>query len=129
MHRQLQILVLIIALSSISPVFAQQKLDIIQIMGQFVQANHAASKCIKPDQSTLSKFLWNFHLVTVRAAEEMKKRKPELTEQQIAEKFKAASDAVAKQIDDVIRSNGCSDPRVQDLLKRFEVQANLKFGG
>lgn len=111
------------------PVFAQQKLDIIQIMGQFVQANHAASKCIKPDQSTLSKFLWNFHLVTVRAAEETKKRKPELTEQQIAEKFKTASDAVAKQIDDVIRSNGCSDPRIQDLLKRFEVQANLNLVG
>lgn len=72
---------------------------------------------------------WQFHLVTVRAAEEMKKRKPDLTDQQISEKFKTASDAVAKQIDDLIRVNGCSDPRIQDLLKRFEVQANLKFGG
>lgn len=127
MHPHLPILMLITSLVFAPTVFAQQKLDIIQIMGQFVQANHAASKCIKPGQSTLSKFLGNFHLVTVRAAEEMKKRKPYLTDQQISEKFKTASDAVAKQIDDVIRVNGCSDLRIQDLLKRFEVQSASKI--
>ena len=110
-----------------SPAGAQQKPDIIQIMGQFVQANHAASKCLKPDRDTLSRFLANFKVVTVRAGEEMRKRNPAMSEQQVFENFKRASDAVAKQIDEVLITNGCGDPRIQDLLKRFEVQANLKL--
>ena len=89
-----------------APAGAQQKLDIIQIMGQFVQANHAASKCIKPDRETLSRFLMNFRIVTLRASEEMRKRNPSMSEQQVAEKFKSASDAVGKQIDGVLGTNG-----------------------
>lgn len=111
---------------AVSPAGAQQKLDIIQIMGQFVQANHAASKCLKPDRDTLSHFLANFKVVAIRAAEEMRKRNPAMSEQQVTESLKRGSDAVTKQIDGVLDINGCSDPRIQDLLKRFEIQANLK---
>lgn len=106
---------------------AQQKLDIVQIMGQFVQAEYAASQCLKPDEQTLSKFNSNYRIVSVRATEEMMKRRPGLTEQQVSEQFKKGADAVHKQMDDVIRTKGCSDPRIQDLLKRFEIQANMKL--
>lgn len=112
---------------AVFPVAAQQKLDIIQIMGQFVQANYAASKCLKPDQDKLSRFLANLKVVTVRAAEEIRKRNPSMSEQQVAESFKKGSDAVENQIDGVLETGGCSDPRIQDLLKRFEIQANLKL--
>jgi hypothetical protein len=106
---------------------AQQKLDIVQIMGQFVQANYATSKCLKPDQQTLSKFNSNLRTVSTRATEEMLKRKPGATEQQVTESFKSGTQAVEKQINEVVQSKGCGDPRIQDLLKRFEVQANLKL--
>lgn len=113
---------------TISPLaVAQQKLDIVQVMGQFVQASYAASRCIKPDQETLSRFLFNFKMVSVRASEELKKRNPEQTDQQIVEGLKQRTSAVEKAIDDVIRAKGCGDPRIQDLLKRFEIQANLKL--
>lgn len=113
---------------AISPVsFAQQKLDIVQIMGQFVQASYAASRCIKPDQQTLSRFLVNFKIASIRATDELRKRNPGYSDQQIVEHLKRGSDAVEKQIDEVIQTNGCGDPRIQDLLKRFEMQANLKF--
>ena len=112
----------------ISPiVIAQQKLDIVQIMGQFVQASYAASRCIKPDQETLSRFLFNFKVVSVRAIEELKKRSPGQSDQQIVEDLKRRTSAVEDAIDDVIRARGCGDPRIQDLLKRFEIQANLKL--
>ena len=112
----------------ISPiVIAQQKLDIVQIMGQFVQASYAASRCIKPDQETLSRFLFNFKVVSVRAIEELKKRSPGQSDQQIVEDLKRRTSAVEDAIDDVIRARGCGDPRIQDLLKRFEIQANLRF--
>ena len=106
---------------------AQQKLDIVEIMGQFVQANYAAGKCLKPDQKTTSKFNSNFKVVSARAMEEMLKRKPGATEQQVSEFFKKASDTVQARINEVIQDKGCSDPRIQDLLKRYDIQANLKL--
>jgi hypothetical protein len=128
MSKSIRTLLLIATLIASPPLaFAQQKPDIVQIMGQFVQANHAASQCLKPDQQTMVKFNSNFRIVSVRATEEMLKRKPGSTEQQVSDQFKKGADAVHKQIDDVIRTKGCSDPRIQDLLKRFEVQVNLKL--
>lgn len=128
MPRSVLTCLLIFALTiAASPVKAQQKLDIVQIMGQFVQANHAASKCLKPDGETLARFLHNFKIVTIRASEEVRKRNPALSDQQIGENFKKGQEAVAKQIDAVLAVSGCSDPRIQDLLKRFEIQANLKL--
>lgn len=111
----------------ISPLAAAQQLDIVQIMGQFVQAGYATSRCAKPDQRTLSNYLANFRLVTFHAMEELKKRNPSQTEQEIADRLKQRTGAVEKVIDETIRTNGCNDPRIQDLLKRFEIQASLKF--
>ncbi|MBI2309231.1 MAG: hypothetical protein HYU78_18220 [Rhodocyclales bacterium] len=114
-------------LAASSSAIGQQKLDIVQIMGQFIQAKHAAGKCLPPDPDTLRRFASNFRIVTIRATEEMRKRNPSASEQQIAEAFQKGADAVGKQIDGVVSSSGCADPRIQDLLKRFEIQANLKF--
>lgn len=111
----------------ISPLAAAQQLDIVQIMGQFVQAGYATSRCAKPDQRTLANYLANFRLVTFHAMEELKKRNPSQTEQEIADRLKQRTGAVEKVIDETIRTNGCNDPRIQDLLKRFEIQASLKF--
>ena len=122
-----KILIAFLALAVSPYAVAEQKLDIVQIMGQFVQANHAASKCIKPDQKTLSSFLSNFRVVSVRAIEELKRQNPGQTDQQIVDGLRQRTGAVEKAIDDVIRTNSCSDPRIQDLLKRFEMQANLKL--
>ncbi len=116
---------LITTISSIAD--AQQRPDIVQIMGQFVQSSYAASRCIKPDQKTLSNFLFNYKIVSVRAGEELKKRNPAQTHQQIADGLKMRTRAVENAIDSIISENGCDDPRIQDLLKRFEIQANLKL--
>ncbi|MHB1117864.1 hypothetical protein [Sideroxydans sp.] len=110
-----------------SSAFAEQRIDIVQIMGQFVQASYAASRCAKPDQDTLSHFLNNFKIVSIRATEELKKRSPDQTEQQIINALKQRTNSVERAIDEVIRTKSCSDPRIQDLLKRFEIQANLKL--
>ena len=113
---------------SVSPLAAaEQQLDIVQIMGQFVQASYAASRCAKPDHETLSRFLSNYKAVSIRAGEELRKRNPGQSEQQIVDGLKQRTGVVEKAIDAVIRTNGCSDPRIQDLLRRFEMQANLKF--
>jgi hypothetical protein len=50
-----------------------------------------------------------------------------LTETQVSEVFNTAADEVQKQIDEVIRIEGCGDSRIQVLLKLFEIQVNLKL--
>lgn len=127
MHNALEKSLVVALAFSISSFAAAQQPDIVQIMGQFVQASYASSRCAKPDQKTLSSFLANFKVVSIRAIEELKKRSPNQSEQQIVDGLKQRTGAVEKAIDEAIRTNGCADPRVQDLLKRFEVQANLKL--
>lgn len=127
MHKSIRMFLTTTLAVTMSPLAAAQQPDIVQIMGQFVQASYATSRCGKPDQKTLSNFLTNFKIVSVRATEELKKTNPGQSEQQIVEGLKQRTAAVEKAIDDAIHSNGCSDPRIQDLLKRFEIQANLKL--
>jgi hypothetical protein len=57
----------------------------------------------------------------------MLKRRPGSTETQVSVQFKKGTDTVQKQIDEVIRTKGCGDSRIQDILKLFEIQANLKL--
>lgn len=114
-------------LASSTSSLAQTKLDIVEIMRQFILAEHAAKQCLRPDQQTLARFEANRQIVTVRATEEMLKRKPGATARQVAEWYARSTAPVLVHMDEIIRSKGCDDPRIQDLLKRFEIQANLKF--
>ena len=123
----IKLLVVCLAITLSPHALSQKNPDIVQIMGQFVQASYAASRCIKPDEKILSNFLMNFKMVTVRAAEELQKRNPGKSEQQVLQSMKQGTSAVEKAIDGAIRENGCGDQRIQDLLKRFEMQANLNL--
>ena len=113
-------------LASSTSSLAQNKLDIVEIMRQFILAEYAAKQCLRPDQQTLARFEANRRIVTVRATEEMLKRKPGATARQVAEWYARSTAPVLVHMDEIIRSKGCDDPRIQDLLKRFEIQANLK---
>lgn len=106
---------------------AMDNLDIVGISRQFVLASYAASRCSKPTPETLSKHMFNFGMVTMRASQELARRYPESSQQQIAERLRANFQRTEKVIDAIIRSKGCDDPRIQDLLKRFEIQADLKL--
>lgn len=116
-----------VLLASAPVVLAQHKLDIVEIMRQFILAEHAAKQCLKPDQQTLARFEANRRIVAIRSTQEMLKRKPGATAKQVAEWYAHSTAPAMLQIDAVIRSKGCGDPRIQDLLKRFDMQANLKF--
>lgn len=110
-----------------APAIAEDKLDILQVFDQFLLANHAASKCIKPDAETLGKFLGNFQIVTIRAAEEIRKRNPNSTNMDAQKIMKSRSDSQNQRVTEILQSSGCNDPRIQDLLKRFQIQASLKL--
>ena len=107
---------------------AQEKLGILEIFDQFALANAAASKCIKPDNNTLMHYLANFQMITVYTSMELQKQYPNHTKEQITEAMKRKTELLSQKVHDVIRDKGCSDPRIQDLIKRFHVQAEWQPG-
>lgn len=121
-------LMLIAGLAAATPLLAQQGgADIVEIMRQFILAEHAAKQCLKPDQATWARFQANRRIVVLRSTEEMLKRKPGARAEQVAQWFARSTVPVMAHMDEVIRNKGCTDPRIQDLLKRFDVQVNLNL--
>ena len=114
-------LVLLILLSSTAQ--AGDKIGILKIFEQFTLASAAASKCIKPENKELTSFLANYQMVSIRASMEIQKRKPELTKSQAAEIVKKGGKRATEAVYKVIEKEGCKSPKIQDLIKRFHMQA------
>ncbi|MBI5893214.1 MAG: hypothetical protein HZB79_06125 [Deltaproteobacteria bacterium] len=112
----------------INPVYAQDSPDILQIYDQFVTSSAAASRCIKPDKETLNHFLANFQMVSIYASQELIKRYPERTKEQIASAMKNRNDAITQKIFELVREKGCDNPNIQQVVKRFFVQAKWQPG-
>ncbi len=106
---------------------ADEDLSIFQIFDQFHMASYAASKCVKPDEKVLEKFQSNYVVVGIRAAEALEKRSPGASKQVIANSVKRRAEFLDEKVGEIVTSGGCEDPRIQDLIKRFYVQANLEF--
>ena len=119
---------LLIAVFAVPDVLAEErKIGILKIFDQFVMASKAASRCVEPEEEKLRSFLTNLRIVSQRAAEEVRRRKPDWTGEQIAAVMKKRSEGLSKKVGAVIDEKGCADPRIEDLLRRFEMQAWLKF--
>jgi hypothetical protein len=106
-----------------NPVYAQGSPNILQIYDQFVTSSAAASRCIKPDKETLNHFLVNFRMVSSYASQELIKRYPERSKEQIASVMKNRSDAITQKVFELVREKGCDDTSIQQAVKRFSVQA------
>lgn len=106
-----------------NPSYASNSPDILQIYDQFVISSAAASRCAKPDKETLNYFLANFQIVSTYASQELKKRYPAQAKEQIANAIKNRSDSITHKIFELVREKGCNDPDIQQVVKRFFVQA------
>ena len=114
-------LILIILLSSSAQ--AGNEIGILKIYEQFTLASAAAGKCIKPEKKELTDFLANYQMVAIRASMEIQKRNPKLTKSQATEIINNGNKKATKAVYQVIEEEGCESPKIQDLIKRFHVQA------
>lgn len=122
-----KILTLCILVISSPPAITEDKLDILEVFGEFLLANHAANMCAKPDAETLGKFSRNFQLVTKLATEEIQRQRQSSSYQYVIQFMKLRSSSQYQRVAEIVQSSGCNDPGILDLLKRFEIQANLKL--
>lgn len=110
-------------LTATGPALAQEGPDIVQIFEQFVTSSAAASRCVKPEQDTLSHFLANFQMVTIYASQELEKRYPQRAKEQIMGAMKMQNDAISQKVFELVKQKGCDHPDIQEVVKRFYVQS------
>ena len=79
-----------------------------------------------PQKDELTSFLSNYQIVTTLMYQEIKKRKPDFTEGQVNKAIKMGSSKVTAAVYKVIETESCNSPKIQDLIKRFHVQAQWK---
>ncbi len=106
-------------MSSTGVARAEKGPDILQIFDMFVITNAAASSCEKPDDETLTNFLSNFQMVTIRASMELESRYPKKSKEQINEAMKKKSEYLTDKVKKIIKAEGCGTEKVKALVKRF----------
>lgn len=109
------------------PIYAKDSLSIFEIYDQFAITSAMSSRCIKPEKQVLDKFLDNFHIVYLVAAKELKARNPNVTDDKVDKLLTLRNDEITNFGFKTIDKKGCDDADVQQVVKRFYVQAQIDF--
>ena len=119
--RTVSILVIFICFNSNA-----ESTNILKMYNQFTAVSAASGKCMTPPKDELTSFLGNYQMVTTLMYQEIKKRKPDFTEEQAKKAIKRGSSKVTTAVYKIIDAEGCNSPKIQDLIKRFHAQAKWK---
>jgi mevalonate kinase len=123
MKKMCHVLFWMFAAVIIYPAEAKEGPDILQIFDAFILSSAAARKCVKPDEEVLANYLANFRMISIRAAQELQKRFPDKTKEQIGNVMRKNSELLTEKVDEVIDADGCENEKIDDLIKRFYLQA------
>lgn len=102
---------------------AQDSPNIFQIYDQFVTSRTAATRCAKPDSQTHKHFSANFEIVSNAVGKELSLRYPERSMAEITAVMSNRQEAVFQKVSEIVLEKGCDDPSIQQVVKRFYVQA------
>ena len=103
-----------------------ENINILKMYNQFTAVSATSGKCMTPQKEELTAFLANYKMVTTLMYQEIKKRKPDFTEEQVKKAIKMGSSKVTAAVYKVIETESCNSPKIQDLIKRFHVQTKWK---
>jgi hypothetical protein len=98
------------------------------IFDQFLLAHHAVTKCGSPEAGRLVQFRRNLRSVAARAARELAESSPESSPEQIEQMISARNAEREREVEAIVRAQGCDGPEIKTLLKRFEIRARLRVG-
>ena len=106
---------------------APDRIDIVTIFEQFLAAGTAAKYCNTLDSSNKLNWLKNYQVVILRATMALKERNPNVSDADLTAKVKAAIDGIRAKVDAEASANGCTSERIEQLLKLYQLQAELNF--
>ncbi|UKJ75860.1 hypothetical protein [Azospirillum brasilense] len=111
---------------SIAPAVAQQQgPDILKIWQQFSVSNSLASRCAKPDNEKLTKFLANYQIISTHAAHRLKQITPEWSPARIDMVMAEHYSNIDRTISEILIEETCDSQRTKEALQRFDAQADM----
>jgi hypothetical protein len=102
---------------------SEQGPDILEIFDQMVISRAAANRCAPPTPEHIRLFEANFGVVSIRAIEEVKTRRPSITDPEVMNLINGRTQAMEANVDKLVAERGCADEDVALIVRRFEVQA------
>jgi len=110
-----------------SSAFAEKQIDIFGILDRFVISNVGASQCYKPEPIELKNFQVQYLNILIAAKLEIKKRKPDTSEEEVVKAMKYRTDMLTKRIVDEISKNGCDTKKAKSLVELFKFHAKTNL--
>lgn len=105
---------------------AAAQADILTLFDEFVSAGAAASRCAAPTDEIAIHFLSNFQWVSAYATQEISRRSPQASNQEVAAALAERSQSVKRRTHELVRAEGCDSEPVQELVRRFLAQSLWK---
>jgi hypothetical protein len=109
-----------------APAVLQDEIGVLRLFDEFVSAGAAASRCATPDDEAAARFLSNFQWVASHATREIGRQLPASSGDEVAAELARRSKAVKDRTHALVRSEGCEAEKVQELVRRFAVQASWR---
>jgi hypothetical protein len=99
------------------------EIGVLRLFDEFVSSGAAASQCAQPDDLSAARFLSNFQWVSTHAHLEIGRQLPGSGAEVISAELARRSKEVKDRTHALVRAEGCEAGQVQDLVKRFAIQA------
>jgi hypothetical protein len=111
------------------PSIANDEIGVLRLFDEFVSSGAAASRCASPDDMAAARFLSNFQWVSTHATREIGRQLPTSSSEEVVAELARRSKTIKDQTHALVRAEGCEAEKVQDLVKRFAIQASWKREG
>jgi hypothetical protein len=107
----------------------EDEIGVLRLFDEFVSSGAAASRCASPDDTVAARFLSNFQWVSSHATLEIGRQLPTSSRDEVSAELARRSKAVKDETHALVRAEGCEAARVQELVRRFAIQASWKRQG
>ncbi len=107
----------------------EDETGVLRLFDEFVSSGAAASRCAQPDDDTATHFLSNFQWVSSHAALALKRQLPEERRDEAVAQLAERSTQIKDRTHALVRSEGCGGSSVQELVRRFAIQAAWRREG
>jgi hypothetical protein len=104
-------------------------IGVLRLFDEFVSSGAAASRCASPDDVAAARFLSNFQWVSAHATREIGRQMPTSSPEEVAAELARRSQEVKARAHALVKAEGCESASVQELVRRFAVQATWRREG
>jgi hypothetical protein len=105
------------------------EIGVLRLFDEFVSSGAAASRCALPDDYAAARFLSNFQWVSTHASREIGRQLPDSSDSEVAAELARRSREVKDRTHALVKAEGCEAEKVQELVRRFAIQASWQREG